>query len=255
MLLFHLRKLVASLLYPPTLSLLLAMVGLVLLLHGRWVKTGKGLVALGLFSLLLLSIPALQQPFLNSFEPDPSRNFPENPAAIVVLGAGVHEREPHLPATVRLGSTSLARAIEGIRLARTYPKALLIFTGGRITNGPASSQAMADLARDFGIPDTRIVAFTSPASTAEEAQRTAEDLEPNADILLVTSALHLPRAAALFEREGLKVTPAPSDYRSDSSPPSFLDFLPSSGTWENWQRLFHELYGRTWARLRAASAG
>jgi len=45
------------------------------------------------------------------------------------------------------------------------------------------------------------------------------------------------------------VIPAPADFLSDDGPLDLLDFLPNAGTWENWQRLFHEWYGRVWATV------
>ena len=250
MFLFFLRKLVASLLYPPMLSLLVALAGLLLILHGRFVKTGKSLIALGLIALLLLSIPALQEPVLRIFEPPPTKSFPADLDAIVVLGGGVNARGPETAGTHQLSATSLARAVEGIRLAHEFPETPLTFTGGTIADRPASSQAMAQLARELGIVPQRIVTFQTPTSTAEEARRTAEKWE-NGRIILVTSALHMQRATALFEREGLSVTPAPTDYQSDPGPTHPLDYLPNAGTWLNWQRLFHELYGQIWASLQS----
>ena len=98
------------------------------------------------------------------------------------------------------------------------------------------------------VPPDRITTFNSPTSTAEEAKRTAQEI-PAGPILLVSSALHLPRSASLFASNGFTPIQAPTDFLVDDSAPDLLDFIPSAHAWSNWQRLFHELYGRAWARL------
>ncbi len=245
---FFLRKLLASLLYPPTLCLLLASAGFLLVLCGRGGKIGTALMALGLGGLLFLSIPALQQPFIRLVELEPRGNFPEEVSAIVVLGGGVNAWDAAASPASQLSSSSLSRAMEGIRLAKHYSEIPLIFTGGKIGDRPASSAAMAALARELGIAPERITTFDTPTSTGEEAQRTAQEIDPG-EILLVSSAIHLPRATVLFAKAGFDPIPAPTDFLADESPPDFLDFLPSANAWLNWQRLFHELYGRLWVRL------
>ncbi|MBC2604157.1 YdcF family protein [Puniceicoccus vermicola] len=245
---FLLRKLISALLYPPTFCLLIACAGFLLVVSGRFLKTGTVLLGIGLLGLLFLSIPAFQQPFIRWIESEPDNNPPEDVTAIVVLGSGVNAWDSPSPPSSQLSSSSLSRAMEGIRLAKHYPDIPLIFTGGTIGQRPASSAAMAALARELGIRPDRILAFDSPTSTWEEAQRTAQEIEPG-KILLVSSALHVPRAAVLFTKTGFNPIPAPTDFLADESSTDLLDFLPSANAWLNWQRLFHEIYGRAWARL------
>ncbi len=249
MLLFQLRKIVSGLLYPPVFCLLLALVGFFLAGTRRWARLGRMFLGIGLAGLFLLSLPVLQRPFLQWMEIDAVPPVGGEIAAIVVLGGGVRATGGDAPATHGLSATSLARAVEGIRLAGLHPEVPLVFTGGRIGDHPASSGEMADLARGFGIDPGRILAFSTPTSTAEEARRSAEALG-GGRILLVTSALHLPRARLLFEAEGFDAVPAPADFLGDARPLRLRDFVPSAGTWWNWQRYFHEVYGRLWAAAR-----
>ena len=251
MLEFFLRKLISSLLYPPTFCLVIALLGWILLLGGRFTRIAKGVIGASLITLLLLSIPALQKPAIRLLEASGTKTSAENIDAIVVLGAGVYEWEDGAPATKNLGATSLSRAIEGIRLAKKYPETPLIFTGGTIGDRPASSASMADLAIDLGIPEEQIITFSTPTSTWEEAQRTAAELGTS-KVILVSSALHLPRAILLFEKSGISASPSPTDYLSDPSPSDILDFLPNAGAWLTWQRAFHEIYGRIWFKFTKA---
>ncbi|MGE9290200.1 MAG: YdcF family protein [Puniceicoccales bacterium] len=248
MLSFFLRKLISALLYPPAFCLILACLGFLLVASGRFLRSGLFLLGLGLGGLLFLSIPAFQQPFVRWIESEPDNNPPPGSTAIVVLGSGVNAWDSPSPPSSRLSASSLSRAMEGIRLAKQFPGIPLIFTGGSIGNRPASSTAMAELAQELGIAPDRIIAFDTPTSTEEEALRTADEIPP-AQILLVSSALHVPRATRLFANAGFTPIPAPTDFLSDESSPDLLDFLPSANAWLTWQRLFHEIYGRLWARL------
>jgi len=250
---FLLRKTIAALLYPPFFCLLLALLGLLLTLRRGTRPFGLALAGIALFTLVLLSIPALQEGILSRYENrfpvllDPAGDEP--PAWIVVLGGGVRAAPPGAPATARLSPTGLARAVEAVRLARRYPSARLLFTGGTGSERPPSSTAMSAVATSFGIDPDRITIASQPTSTAEEAAW-VRDRIGSAPVLLVSSALHLPRAVGLFRSAGLDPTPAPAGFLSDGSPGGDLRFLPSASTWRNWQALFHEWYGILWARLR-----
>jgi hypothetical protein len=64
-------------------------------------------------------------------------------------------------------------------------------------------------------------------------------------ILLVTSALHMPRALALFKAQGLGVTPAPTDFEAGQEPPSgMLAWLPDAGALNGSALAMKELVGK-----------
>ncbi|MEM0965904.1 MAG: YdcF family protein [Verrucomicrobiota bacterium] len=227
----------------------MALLGAVLLLFQKAKRTAFMLLLGSLALLFLLSIPAFQKPFLRYAESGSASPIPakQTSAPIVVLGAGTRYIEGG-SSSQSLGSTAIARCVEGIQLARQMPSVPLIFTGGQIGARPPSSTDMASLAIDLGVDPSRIITFSDPTSTAEEARRTFEQIGP-ATIYLVTSALHLPRAVELFKKEGLDPIPVPCDFLVDDSAVGFLDFLPSAEAWGNWQKLFHEVYGRIWIRI------
>ena len=101
------------------------------------------------------------------------------------------------------------------------------------------------LARSLGVRHDAIVRVTGGRTTREEAARTRETLGPAARrILLVTGALHMTRAAALYERAGFEVLPAPVDDASGGgvSPQSRLALLVRVGT-ELAARAYHRAAG------------
>ena len=61
--------------------------------------------------------------------------------------------------------------------------------------------------------------------------------------LLVTSALHMPRAVREFARAGMSVTPAPTDFEVADAPQDVLQWLPSADALESSGRAFKELLG------------
>ncbi|HXW25564.1 MAG TPA: YdcF family protein, partial [Xanthobacteraceae bacterium] len=104
-------------------------------------------------------------------------------------------------------------------LARRYPEARIIFTGGvgsLLYGGPTEG----DLARRFyaslGIPASRITIEEESRDTAENAAFTwpLADPKPGERWLLVTSAYHMPRAVGAFRRVGFAVEAYPVDYRT-----------------------------------------
>ena len=62
-------------------------------------------------------------------------------------------------------------------------------------------------------------------------------------ILLVTSAYHMRRALALFERQGLTVVPAPTDYQQLVAKPAVPGWLPTVGALHQTTDALHEIVG------------
>jgi uncharacterized SAM-binding protein YcdF (DUF218 family) len=93
----------------------------------------------------------------------------------------------------------------------------LLLTGGSIDwlsseENPATD--MLSLLRVFGVPEEAIWLEPDSRNTYEDAKYSAELLKENgiSRIILVTSALHMPRSVALFKKQGIEVIPAPADF-------------------------------------------
>lgn len=63
--------------------------------------------------------------------------------------------------------------------------------------------------------------------------------------LLITSALHMPRAMKIFENEGMKIKAYPCDFHVTETHTrlSWRSILPSSDAFEMWNLLFKEIVG------------
>jgi uncharacterized SAM-binding protein YcdF (DUF218 family) len=137
----------------------------------------------------------------------------EGPAdAIVLLGGGVM---PALaPRTVPELADAGDRVLEAARLWREGRAPLVVACGGSLDGSPPEASSLAALLQFLGVPPDAILEELRSRNTHENAVEAWRVLEPRGArrILLVTSALHMPRAAALFRAQGFEVVPAPTDW-------------------------------------------
>ena len=98
----------------------------------------------------------------------------------------------------------------------------LLLTGGTIDwkmarNAPAND--MAEILQMLGVPKEALWYETESRNTYENALFTRRILAEKgiSEIILVTSAMHMPRSVALFEKQGFEVIPAPADYNLTQS--------------------------------------
>lgn len=175
-------------------------------------------------------------------------NLPHEPL-IIVLAAGDPDEES-LPAGDHLNTASLRRTIEAARLWRENGGSL-IFTGTALRDErSAVSERMADLARDFGVPDKNILVETASLNTYENIRNSMALLEPAPrKFVLVTSALHMPRAMAVARQLGADAIAAPADFRARQQL-AWTAWLPSSGTLPMLRLVLHEWVGLVVYRWR-----
>ena len=121
---------------------------------------------------------------------------------------------------------------------------------------------MAELLVMFGIPQEDILVQDRSLNTAEEAEEDAKILKELGlnKIILVSSATHMRRAVPLFEKQGLEVIPAPTDYSfSDREWEDLLHvdwenlytyIIPTIGNMQSFQNALKEYLGYFVYRLR-----
>lgn len=135
--------------------------------------------------------------------------------AIVLLGGGT--RPQALPRPLAEVNEAGDRLFYAAWLYRQGKAPLVLVTGGGIEwRGPRlpETEAMRDLLVFMGVPAEAILLESEARNTYENALYTRQILAARGidRILLVTSALHMPRAVRLFERQGFTVIPAPADF-------------------------------------------
>ena len=169
--------------------------------------------------------------------------LPSAPRAIVVLGSG-YRADPTLPPNDRLDTTSVARVVEGVRLARLLPDARLVLSGGL-----GLAEAMAETAAILGVPRDRLALENASLDTADEAAFLGPmvGVEP---FLLVTSAAHMRRSVALCRKQGQQPIAAPTDLTWGHGSWNVTDFVPSAGALRRTDHALHEWFGLVWSRMR-----
>ncbi|MFT3722202.1 MAG: YdcF family protein [Hyphomonadaceae bacterium] len=217
---FTLSKLGGLFLAPSNLVGALFLGGLVLWRIERFRAWGRRLTVWAASAFLLIAFLPIGDGALAVLE----RRFPRleecpalratPPGGVILLGGGVN---PHPQGTGVVDDLNDAadRVRETARLARQFPAIPVLVSGGQaFENGAHRSEAaaMADLLVELGVARDRIILESSSRTTAENAALTAKEIK-DAPFLLVTSAFHMPRAVGTFRKAGVRVLPAPTDWR------------------------------------------
>lgn len=160
---------------------------------------------------------ALLRPLENRFPPwDASSGSPNG---IIVLGGVIDPwRSEFRGEPVIAGAAD--RIAAAVALARHYPAARIVYSGGSGTLDAVKLKPEAELASQLlvalGIVPDHITVETRARNTAENAAYTKDLLKPAAQErwLLVTSAYHMPRAIGAFRRVGFPVEAFPADWQT-----------------------------------------
>ena len=246
-------KLVTAVISPLGTGLLLGLSGLLLLglaQRRHWTpRLGVGLLAVALGWIWLWSLPVASDALRGWIEDQAGpRLMAELPSTevLVVLGGGMSGPRPPRRPDADLGSAA-DRVWHAARLFHTGKAQQLLLSGGQVRSGDGSAaQAMRGLLLDLGVPDQAIRLKALSTNTATNASEIAALLKADGvdELMLVTSALHMPRARAQFERAGLRVVPAPTDFEVIEMPLDLLQLIPSAAALDGSARAFKELLGR-----------
>lgn len=180
---------------------------------------------------------------------------------IIILGGGIDTRISVSRNTALLNGAG-DRIITFIRLARRHENARLLYTGGSgdpdfqsVGEAEVARQFIKDLAPDI-LP--RLTTEARSRTTYENAMSSIKYLSPaqrRGNWVLITSAVHMKRAMAVFKSAGFGIEgkesnlfACPTDYRTDGT----YAFMPSLDILGNITQLhlaWHELLGYAHYRL------
>ncbi|MFE4105598.1 YdcF family protein [Almyronema epifaneia] len=256
-----LSKLLPLFVYPLGLACLLLLSALILL----WRRPRWAAAAIAL-ALLLLSLGGnrwVADSLVRSLEWRylPAAELP-TAEAIVVLGGSVYPAIPPRP-WVEVSEAG-DRVIYGARLFLAGKAPVLILSGGRIDwkdGGPPESADMAKLARMLGVPNQAIFEDPTSLNTYENAVNVKRILQAQRinRVLLVTSAIHMPRSLLIFQKQNIEAIPAPVDFviteqtlQENSTTPEgrVLSLIPDAEPLEYLTRALKEYIGMGVYRLK-----
>jgi uncharacterized SAM-binding protein YcdF (DUF218 family) len=256
---FIIKKMLGSVLMPLPFCLLVSFLGLFLLWRGKRVRTGKILTTLGLVGLTLMSYNpvsrALNAPLNCKYQAYVPQQLlktatqTERKVRYVVVLAGGHKFDPNIPATSQLSGDSLIRLVEGIRVLRKNPGAKLILSGGGFADPVPEAMVMAEVSRFMGVSKDDTIIESASKDTEDQA-RLIKPIVGTAPFVLVTSAIHMPRSMALFEKLGMRPIPGPAGSTSRiKSPFVFQDIFPSVNALDDATQALHEYLGILWGKM------
>jgi len=155
-------------------------------------------------------------PLENRF-PQPPANQPA-PYGIVVLGGAIDDEISRARGQTTFDEGA-ERLTETAILARRYPSARIVYSGGSSSLlGRPSSEAEEgrSLLVALGVDPQRVTLEPRSRNTDENARFTAAIVHPQAGQTwqIVTSAYHMPRAMGLFRKAGFDALAVPVDYRT-----------------------------------------
>ncbi|EJN11324.1 hypothetical protein PMI42_05359 [Bradyrhizobium sp. YR681] len=215
---FVLSKTLGTALLPINLLIELGILSLVLMVT-RFAALGRKLAVTTLVLLALVAFSPIGNWLLYPLESrfpkwDPSRGAPDG---IIVLGGSV---DTDLSAAHRTPVVSSAadRMLAPAELARRYPNARVVFTGGSanlVSTDAREADYSAPILESLGIAKERLIVERESRNTWENAIFTKQLVSPKPGErwLLVTSAFHMPRAMGIFHKAGFEVEAYPVDWR------------------------------------------
>ncbi|MGJ4928184.1 YdcF family protein [Bradyrhizobium sp. HKCCYLS2038] len=215
---FVLSKTLGLLALPTNFMIALGLVGAILMLT-RLAVLGRRLVVSAMLLLAIAGLSPLGSLMLYPLESrfpiwDPAKGAPDG---IIVLGGPVDSDLSvmyGMPVTV----AGADRVIQAAALARRYPNARVLFTGGSanlIATEAKEADVGAEILLSLGVAKERLLLERQSRNTYENAIFSKAMLapKPGERWLLVTSAYHMPRSVGLFRKAGFPVEPYPVDWR------------------------------------------
>jgi uncharacterized SAM-binding protein YcdF (DUF218 family) len=212
---------------PESVLLIILVIGSVLM-WTNWRRAGRLMTAFAtLCFVLIASLPLgvwMLLPLEDRFAgPQP---LPDAVDGIIVLG-GSSSLSLSIARNQVVLNGNAERLTMFATLARRYPEARLVFTGGS-NSLLARPEREADIAlrlfTELGLDPARVRLERQSRNTWENAVNTHQLVKPKAleTWLLITSARHIPRAMGSFRKAGWRVTPVPVDYRTTGRVGRFL---------------------------------
>ncbi|MDB5477954.1 MAG: hypothetical protein JWM96_449 [Alphaproteobacteria bacterium] len=217
---FFLSKISWALASPSTLLLLAGAIALSVQAFKQKQKAWRYAVGLlGAIFLFIVILPVgdwLLYPLEHRLEKADASNID----GILVLGGAIDIMQSHESDGVSIRAAAERMTVLP-ELHRKFPQAIIVFTGGPgDVRHPELNEAdyAEKLLREWGIGNA--IYERKSRNTFENAAYSKEMLQPKANEkwLLVTSAAHMRRAVAVFEKRGWPVLPYPVDYTTRQYP-------------------------------------
>ena len=182
----------------------------------------------------------------------PPASMPVRHDAIVIF-VGSPKLQPYTGRPTIVGTRNTDLFLCGLVYvhAGSAPKVVLAMEApDEFTNTAVETEVLREWAVLLGYPKEAIVAVAQSVATHERAHAIKQLLGTDDKILLLDSAMHLPRSAAAFKKAGFTVTPVPCDYEMSTVSWDISDFVPRGTNLKSSSAAVHEYLGLLTYRLR-----
>jgi len=215
---YYLSKILPLMVMPLSISLFAAVLAIIFVLRSNRLPALACLAA-SILTLWLFSLPVLAWQLIWSLQrqypPIALQEVPHSDCLVVLGGALGIDAYPR--AEPEFGE-AIDRVYQAAKLFRQGKARIIIVAAG---NQPWSrqlvteAQQIRDLLVEWGVSETAIILDQSSKNTRENALNAADLIHAQAcqTNILVTSAWHMPRAQAAFEKLGVSVFPVSVDVR------------------------------------------
>lgn len=213
----------------------------------RWVLAALGILLLGGWA----PLPDALLRHLERQYPDPPPLPAQSYVGVIVLGGATESgyvsegtEEPQV-------NSGAERITTVLPLLRQAPGLQVVFSGGEgqyFGSGPSEAARARRFFVQLGLDPQRIRLENQARNTYENAVFTARlsGIDPHQPWILITSAYHMPRALAVFRKQGWNVTPYSVDFNAGLTTPWTYHSLGISG---KWSLALHEYLGTVAYRL------
>ena len=250
-------QLVKEIITPIFILLSIGCVGCLFILLNYKKRLGIVFIVLSMFFIGLLSFRPCSQFLLWGLEKQypPLEDFTniQDKQYIVIL-AGPDRDNKSVPYTSKINYRSAFRTLEAHRIYEKIPNAKIIISGSEI-----SVKLLSQLLNSIGVDDNSIL--VDIAQTTWESAENMKHHTSNKPCILVTSAIHMPRAMSSFMSAGLYPTPAPADFlygyytrfKLPLNRPSQF-YVPNIHSFWRSHLAIYEYFGNIWYRMKLITA-
>ena len=162
---------------------------------------------------------------------------------IHVLGSG-NNYDPRLPANSQLGLAAIGRLAEAIRIHRILKNSIIVCSANSMLGLETQASVTKRAAILLGVDSSGIEKLDTPSTTKEEAEAMHLRYGTAINLIVVSDAMHLPRAMKLFAKEGFRPIAAPTNYRAPLGPKGLgFEWWPNIGSISLMDLVLHEYLG------------
>ena len=243
----YLYKILPLIFSPLMLIILLIIFGVII--------NSKKISIIGIFILIVCSLPIVSDKLVAYLESDYQLSKPSNiePAdSIVVLSGMIRTINSKDGLDYEFGEAS-DRIFAGINLFKEKKAPKLILTRGKLpwSVGIPEGEYLKEIAINNGISENNILLTENIENTDQEAKAIKKLLsDDKSKVLLVTSAFHMPRARIVFEAAGINVVPFPVDFQKELSKITFMSLVPTAKSLYDTSFFVREMIGRVYYNLK-----